>query len=186
MKRTDVFSKVCTALVIAGIVSVAGLTAADTEETVGFTAADDIVASIADVKLRLLLEEVLQRNPRLARLTAEAAAVEQRAPQVKALPNPTATLTWFVLPPQTRVGPQRAAVNLTQQLPWFGTLKFDEQAALWDAVARRAVLEAARINVVTEARADYHELQFLKVESLVVEEDRATLEHYSELALARR
>ena len=185
MKRTDVFSKVCTALVIAGIVSVAGLTAADTEETVGFTAADDIVASLADVKLRLLLEEVHQRNPRLARLTAEAAAVEQRGPQVKALPNPTATFTWFVLSPETRVGPQRAAVNLTQQLPWFGTLKHDEQAALWDAVASRAALEAARISVVTEARADYHELQFLKVESLVVEEDRATLGHYSELALAR-
>jgi len=168
-----------------GIVSVAGLAAADAKESVGFSAADDIVSSVADIKLRLLLEEVMQRNPRLARLEAEAAAVEQRAPQVKALPNPTATLTWFVLPPQTRVGPQRAAINLSQQLPWFGTLKIDEQAALWDAVASRAVLEAARIDVVSEARADYHELQFLHVESRVVEEDRATLEHYAELALAR-
>jgi len=185
MKRTDVISKVCTVLVITGIVSVAGLTAAETKETVGFTAADDIVASIADIKQRLLLEEVLQRNPRLARLEAEAAAVEQRGPQVKALPNPTATFTWFVLSPETRVGPQRAAVNLTQQLPWFGTLKHDEQAALWDAVASRAALEAARISVVTEARADYHELQFLDVEGRLVGEDRGTLEHYSELALAR-
>jgi len=133
----------------------------------------------------LLLEEVLQRNPRLARLKAEAAAVEQRTPQVKALPDPTATLTWFVMPPQTRVGPQRAAINLMQRFPWFGTLKLDEQAALWDAVASGARLEAARIAVLAEARRDYHELQFLKVENLVVEEDRVTLEHYAELALAR-
>ncbi len=46
-------------------------------------------------------------------------------------------------------------------------------------------LEAARIKVLTEARTDYHELQFLEVESRVVAEDRATLEHYAELALAR-
>jgi outer membrane protein TolC len=185
MKRIHGISRAVGALVVTGVWSVACLAAADTDVAEGLTAADGIVASVSDVKQRLLLEEVLQRNPRLARLEAQAAAVEQRAPQVKALPNPTATLTWFVLPPQTRVGPQRAAVNLTQQLPWFGTLKFDEQAALWDAVASRAFLEAARISVVTEARADFHELQFLQVESLVVEEDRATLEHYAELALAR-
>ena len=185
MKRNIVSLRTRVALLVVGIVSVAGFAAADAKDTVGFSAADGIVASVTDVKLRLLLEEVLQRNPRLARLQAEAAAIEQRAPQVKALPNPTATLTWFVLPPQTRVGPQRAAVKLTQQLPWFGTLKIDEQAALWDAVASRAVLEAARIDVISEARADYHELQFLHVESQVVEEDRATLEHYAELALAR-
>jgi len=158
---------------------------AEIDKAPGSAAAEDIVISIADVKLRLLLEEVLQRNPRLARLEAEAAAVEQRAPQVKALPNPTATLTWFVMSPETRVGPQRAAINLTQQLPWFGTLKHDEQAALMDAVAGRARLEAAKIKILTDARTDYHELQFLGVEGLLVEEDRTTLEHYAELALAR-
>ena len=178
-------SKDYVALVMAGVVSVAGLAAAESEEPPGLTAAEEIVRSVADVKQRLLLEEVLQRNPRLARLKAEAAALEQRSPQVKALPDPTATLTWFVMPPQTRVGPQRAAINVVQRFPWFGTLKLDEQAALWDAVASGARLEGARIAVLTEVRKDYHELQFLKVENLVVEEDRVTLEHYAELALAR-
>jgi outer membrane protein TolC len=118
-------------------------------------------------------------------LQAEAAAVEQRTPQVKALPDPTATLTWFVMSPETRVGPQRAALSLMQQFPWFGTLKLDEQASLWYSVAARSRLEAARIEILTEARSLYHELQFLDVESRVVKEDRATLEHYAELALAR-
>jgi cobalt-zinc-cadmium efflux system outer membrane protein len=185
MKRTHVFSRARVALFVAGVVLVSCLVAAENDGPSGLTGADEIVVSVADVKLRLLLEEVLQRNPGLARLKAEAAAVEQRAPQVKALPDPTATLTWFVMPPQTRVGPQRAAINLMQRFPWFGTLKLDEQAALWDAVASGARLEAARIAVLTEARKDYHELQFLKVENLVVEEDRVTLEHYAELALAR-
>jgi outer membrane protein TolC len=173
------------ALIVACMSATSIVGAATTEETERLAAADGIVASVTDVKLRLLLEDVLERSPYLARLEAEAMAVEQRSPQVKALPDPTATLTWFVMAPETRVGPQRAAVNLTQHFPWFGTLELDEQATMWDAVASRAKVEAARIEVLTEARTDYHELQFLEVESRVVEEDRATLEHYAELALAR-
>ena len=185
MKKIRSISEIHGVFAVVVVLAAASVGVAGTEESVRLTAADDIVASVADVKLRLLLEEVLERNPRLARLEAEAAAAEQRAPQVKALPDPTATLTWFVMPPQTRVGPQHAAINLMQRFPWFGTLKLDEQAALWDAVASRAQLEAARIAVLTQARTDYHELQFLEVENLVVEEDRVTLEHYEELALAR-
>ena len=115
--------------------------APDVGAAAGGGSAERIVESIEDLQLRLLLEDVLERNPRLARLTAEFAAVEQRAPQVKALPDPTATLTWFVMSPETRVGPQRATVNLMQQLPWFGTLKVDERASLWDAVAARAIFK---------------------------------------------
>jgi outer membrane protein TolC len=147
--------------------------------------AAEIVSAVAETELRLLLEEVLERNPRLARFQAEASAVERRVPQVKALPDPTASLTWFLLPPQTRAGPQRAAVSLSQRLPWFGTLKLDEQAAVWEAAASRAHVEAARISLLTEARLGYLELQFLAREDQLVGEDRATLEHYAELALAR-
>jgi outer membrane protein TolC len=185
MERSRYRTTVFVLLICAGILPAAGLAAADTEPLARLKTAADIVAPISDIKLRLLLEETLERNPRLARLEAEAAAVEHRAPRVKALPDPTATLTWFVMSPETRVGPQRATVNLTQQLPWFGTLELDEQATMWDAVASRARLEAARIKVLTGARTDYHELQFLEVERRVVEEDRATLGHYAELALAR-
>lgn len=148
-------------------------------------AAAGIVAAVEDGRLRRLLEEALERNPKLARLAAEAAATAQRAPQVRALPDPMASLTWFAMTPETRVGPQRAAVSLTQRMPWFGTLKVDEQAALWDALGHRAVFEEARLEVVTAMRTHYHELQFLAAEQGLVAEDRATLDHYAELALAR-
>jgi cobalt-zinc-cadmium efflux system outer membrane protein len=178
VRKTTVFG-------LAVVLASTGLGFAGADEPSGATAADHIVESVGDAKLQLLLREVLDRNPRLARLEAEVAAIEQRAPQVKALPDPTATLTWFVMSPETRVGPQRGAINLMQQFPWFGTLKLDEQASLWDAVGARAQFEGAKIQILTEARADYHELQFLEAESRLVEDDRATLEHYAELALAR-
>jgi outer membrane protein TolC len=172
-------------LALAGALMAAAIAPAETDETLGPTAADEIRAAVPDVRLSLLLDDVLSRNPRLARLAAEASAAEQRAPQVKALPDPTASLTWFLMSPQTRVGPLQASVNISQSLPWFGTLKLEEQAAMWEAAASRGRVEAARLEVVTDARVAYHELQFLEAESRLAREDRVTLEHYAELALAR-
>jgi outer membrane protein TolC len=149
------------------------------------SAADLIIGSIEDPQLQLLLREVVDRNPGLARLQAEARATAQRAPQVSVLPDPTASFTWFALPPETRVGPQRFAVSLMQRMPWFGTLEVEEQAVLWDAIADRADAESARLEVVLAGREAYHELQFLAAEQRAVTEERSTLEHYAELALAR-
>ncbi len=185
MERRRCFLMAAVALATAAVPSFASPGAVDTFNPDGLAAADAIVASQDDTDLRLLLEDVLERSPRLARLAAEAAASAQRAPQVKALPDPTAALTWFLLPPQTRSGPQRAAVNIVQRLPWFGTLKIDEQAALWDAAASRSLYEAAKIELLTATRIDMAELRFLDAEARWVREDRTTLEHYSELALAR-
>jgi len=185
MNITGLFRRKILGLILAAAGSVAGLAAAETDDPAKSAPSQEIVGSVADSKLRLLIDEVLERNPRLARMRAEASAVAERVPQVKALPDPTASLTWFLLPPQTRVGPQRAAVNLSQRLPWFGTLKLDEQAAVWEAAASRALVEAARISMLTDARVSYLELQFLDSERRLVGEDRGTLEHYAELALAR-
>merc|ERR1711974_383443 len=47
----------------------------------------------------------------------------QKVAQVNNLPDPTFSFGYFISPVETRVGPQRAKVGLTQMFPWFGTLK---------------------------------------------------------------
>jgi len=144
-----------------------------------------IAASVDDPKLRLLLEEVLERNPEVATVAAESQAAAQRTLQEKALPDPVVSLTAWVLPPQTRVGPQLASVGLSQRFPWFGKLSLKEEAALAGASAAEARVEAARLKIVTEVRRLAYELTFLAAEQREVEADRATLSHYEELARAR-
>ena len=144
-----------------------------------------IAASVVDPKLRLLLEEVLERNPEVATVAAESQAAAQRTLQEKALPDPVVSLTAWVLPPQTRVGPQLASVGLSQRFPWFGKLSLKEEAALAGAAAAEARVEASRLKIVTEVRRLAYELAFLAAEEREVEADRATLSHYEELARAR-
>jgi outer membrane protein TolC len=157
----------------------------DTESTGASLPSAVISASVVDPKLHLLLEEVLERNPEVATVAAESRAVAQRTLQEKALPDPVISLTAWVLPPQTRVGPQLASVGLSQRFPWFGKLSLKEEAALAGAAAAEARVETARLKIVTEVRRLAYELTFLAAEQREVEADRATLSHYEELARAR-
>ena len=146
---------------------------------------DGLVSAIDDPWLKAFVEEVLERNPRVARAQAVAEAAGQRAPQVSALPDPMVGLTLFLLPPQTRVGPQQVAVGVSQRFPWFGKLNLREQAALLDAAAASALVEAIRLELITEAKRIYFDLSFLDDQQRIIGEDRATLQHYEQLAQAR-
>jgi cobalt-zinc-cadmium efflux system outer membrane protein len=147
--------------------------------------ADRIATALDEPLLRQLVAETLERNPEVAGLAAAASAAEQRAPQVKALPDPVAGITAYLQTPETRVGPQQAMVSLSQRFPWFGKLELREKAALYQAAAARAKVEAARLHLVTEVRRLAYELAFQDVFETVVNEDRTTLTHYEELARTR-
>lgn len=144
-----------------------------------------LVAAERSADVRRLLEEVLDRNPAIAAARAEADAAALQAPQVRSLPDPTAAVTLYLQTPETRVGPQYAMANVSQRFPWFGTLGLREQAALEQAAAAAARLETKRLDVVTEARRLAVELAFLDRREDLVREDRATLQHFEELARAR-
>ncbi len=145
----------------------------------------EIVDAVVDVVLAGVLTDVLERNPEIAAAQATAGAAAQVAPQRRALPDPEAQLIAFVLPPETRVGPQRAAASVSQRLPGGSKRKLARLAAEQSAQAGAADVEALRIRLVTEARRHYHEIGYLDAAVEVLETDRATLSHFEELARAR-
>lgn len=147
--------------------------------------ASEVVASLADPGLRDLAREVLARNPGLAATRARARAAEREAPQARSLPDPMASLTAFLLTPETRVGPQRAMVALSQRFPWFGKLGLREQAALYGAASAWAEVAAGELSLVTETRRLAYELTFLAAWEGILKNDRAILERYEELARTR-
>jgi outer membrane protein TolC len=119
--------------------------------------ADALIASL-EPPIAELATEVLSRNPDLARLRSVAMAAAARAPQVRSLPDPMASLTAFLLTPETRVGPQQATATLSQRFPWFGKLALRERAALYRSAAARAEVEARRLTLVTETLVHYEEV----------------------------
>lgn len=132
-----------------------------------------------------LAADVLERNPGVARARQRAAAAAVRAPQVRALPDPMASLTYFLLPPETRVGPQQVSVAVSQRIPGFGKLPLREQAALYAAAAAEADVETLRLDAVTETRRLFYELAFHEQHEEIVRGERDTLVRYEEAARAR-
>lgn len=144
-----------------------------------------IAAELSEAGMRVLVGEVLERNPALAVAEARARAARLEAPQAKSLPDPMLGATAYVQPPETRVGPQKVMASLSQRFPWFGKLSLREEAALRRADALDAQVEAQRLELVTETRRLYYEIAFLDELESVVKADRETLAHYEELARAR-
>ncbi len=185
MELSRDLERVLIGVVAAAVLATAVIGEAEDGTSGGTTPSERIVSSVEDSNLRLLLGEALERNPRVAVLAAESQAEALKAPQARALPDPMVSLTAWVLPPQTRVGPQLASVSLAQRFPWFGKLGLAEEAALAGATAAEARVEAGRLQLVSEARRLAYELGFLTAEKREVEADKATLAHYEELARAR-
>lgn len=152
---------------------------------VGPGPADVLLDALTDDHLRDLVSEVLERNPEIARARQQAAAAAVRAPQVKALPDPVASLTIFALPPETRAGPQRLNAAFRQRFPWFGKLALREQAALHHAASAQAEVESQRLRLLTETRRRYYELAFFHQHHAIVSEERENLVRHEEVARAR-
>lgn len=147
-------------------------------------AAQAVIGSLGE-SLRGLATEILRRNPEVARAQASAIAAESRAPQARSLADPMAQLTFFALPPETRVGPQRLNASLSQRFPWFGTLELRERAALLEVARAQAELEAVRLETVTEARRLVHELAFLDEYLRILRQEREHLLVHEEAARVR-
>jgi cobalt-zinc-cadmium efflux system outer membrane protein len=151
----------------------------------GPDAAGRLVAALDDAGVRALVEDALEHNPAIAAAVAHARSAREKAPQADALPDPTLGVTAYVAPPETRVGPQRFMATLSQRFPWFGTVEAREQAALRQAEAFDASVQAQRLALVTDVRRLCYETAFLDVYRREVEADRRILAHFEELARAR-
>ncbi|MCP4204678.1 MAG: TolC family protein [bacterium] len=144
-----------------------------------------ILKGIQQPPLRQLAVEVLERNPDIAAAAARALAARHRAPRLRALPDPTASLTTFLDSPETRTGPQQIAVVLAQAVPWAGKLALKERTALLEAAALDAEVEALRLELLTETRRLFYELLYLDRRRVIGEELRDHLSQHEEIARAR-
>lgn len=86
--------------------------------------------------LNQYLKEAAENNPGLQAAYHEYYAALEQVPQAGALPDPTLSFGYFISPVETRLGPQRLKVSLSQMFPWFGTLSQKQKAAAEQARVR--------------------------------------------------
>mgnify|MGYP002725501259 CR=1 FL=1 len=121
-----------------------------------------LISSLASAQeeLNIYLQTAAKNNPGLKAKFNEYMAALEIAPQVKALPDPNIAFGYFIQPVETRVGPQRFKISVTQMFPWFGTLKLKENEAIQLAKAKYEAFEDARASLFNEIRSTYYNLYF--------------------------
>jgi len=69
------------------------------------------------------LSLALSNNPQLQAINMRYEIAEEKINQAAAVPKATFGAGYFASEPETRTGPQRFKLSVSQMLPWFGTLK---------------------------------------------------------------
>lgn len=125
------------------------------------------------------------RNPGLEAAFNQWKASLERAAQDGALPDPRFTYRYFIQEVETRVGPQKQGVGLSQTFPWLGTLALRENIADANARATRQRYESAKLRLFLELKDAYYEYYYLGRAIDVVRENLELVKYLERVAQTR-
>ncbi len=141
-------------------------------------------ADLPDLSLQTLLQEAYDNSPAIAEARSAHEAARARIGHAGALPNPQVRATLFLVPIETRVGPQRLNVGVAQRFPWFGKLDTKERIAGSQADAAGALADARIRDVLVNVKLAYFELHYLARALEIVRQNRDLARHIVELGTA--
>ncbi len=136
-------------------------------------------------QLEELIVEAQQAHPALQEAWSRYRAALQRAPQAASLPDPMLTFTQAIRSVETRVGPQRNLLSVTQRFPWFGKLDLAAQGALLDAESMYQSFRALQLKIAADVKDAYYELAYVDRALEVNRQEQAVLDHFERLAQSR-
>ena len=124
-------------------------------------------------------------NPGLEAAFNEWKAALEKAPQVRALPDPRFTYVYYIQSVETRVGPQEQSFALMQTFPWLGKLQRRGDMALEAAEAARQKYEAEKLRLFYGVKHAYYEYYYLSRAIAVTEENIDLMSNLEAVARAK-
>jgi outer membrane protein TolC len=124
-------------------------------------------------------------NPGLEAAFNRWKAALERIPQVRALPDPRFNYLYYVQEVETRVGPQRHGLGVSQVFPWFGKLKLRGDVATEAAHAARKRYEAVKLKLFFEVKDAYYEYYYLAKNVAITKENVNLVKHLESVARSR-
>lgn len=109
-------------------------------------------------------------------------AALQKVPQVRSLPDPRFTYSYFIKEVETRAGPQRHKFGLSQMFPWFGKLDLKGDVALEAANAEAQRYEASKLKLFFEVKDVYYEYYYLARAIATTEEHMQLVDYLENVA----
>lgn len=94
------------------------------------------ISNLNGQSLQNYQQEAAQNNPELYALFLNYRSALEKRSLTGTLPDPEVAFAYFISPIETRLGPQKARVSVTQMFPWFGSLADNRAISTAEAKAR--------------------------------------------------
>lgn len=133
--------------------------------------------------LKDYLEEAEGNNPEIQAFEMRYSISKEKISAAYSLPNTSLSAGYFVSEPETRTGPQRVRLSVSQMLPWFGTITARENYVSALADADYLDLVIAKRKLALSVTQSYYALYLLEAKQKVLKENIQLLDTYEQLAL---
>lgn len=124
-------------------------------------------------------------SPEVRAAQAQWKATLEVVPARRALPDPTLGYVHYLQSVETRVGPQQAAVNLSQRLPWFGKLRLEGRIAAGKAEVAYYQYGETVQKVAAEIEDAYWDYLYLQQAIIITRENVELLRSWEAVALSK-
>lgn len=131
------------------------------------------------VTLAELIEAGIRDNPSIKAKRAAWQGAKQRQTRVRALDDPMLTYTQPIREIETRLGPNKRSVMLSQKIPYPGKLKLKGRIANKEGEIARTNLERATRELVFDIKKSYYEIHFLDMAARLAREKIDVFEHFT-------
>ena len=121
-------------------------------------------------------------NPGLEAAFNRWKASLEKIPQVTSLPDPRFTYVYYIEEVETRVGPQRHKLDISQTFPWFGKLELRGDVALEEANSMREMYETMKLKLFFTVKEVYYDYYFLSRAVSITEENLKLLGYFENVA----
>jgi len=129
-----------------------------------------------------LIQAALSENPQIKAAEQEWQASLERIPQVKALPDPLLSYSHFGQSIETRLGPQRNKISVSQMFPFFGKLSIKGDVAHSQAWIIEAQYRAVKADVMLKMKQAFFSLYWFDKALKISQEEKEVLQRLARVA----
>ena len=170
-------------LLLSSLVLLAAMPSVAAEEPPPLEVARDF--HLPDQQLAELVEDMLWGNPEIQAVRELSLSRLERVPQERSLPDPQVAYRVFLSQPETRVGPQRQGLEISQGLPWSGKRELQSERARHAAIGVSWQVRDLERALVSELKAAYFEAAYLQEALAINADEKSLLMRFEQIALTR-
>lgn len=132
--------------------------------------------------LQYFISQAAENNFELQAKHYDFEAALKKVAISKSLPDPNLSIGAFILPVETRVGPQLAKLSLSQMVPWFGTLKAKGETNALLAESKYFEYLDLRNRIYMDVKSAYYPLAELDSKIRILENNIEILKTYKTIS----